>query len=272
MGYELIAMDMDNTVLRRDKVLSERTLHALRAAFGKGCRGVFTTGRSLDECRKYLNMMPEMEYIICNTGASIIDVQTGEYVRSAPIAPSVAQAAAEILQDFDHMATVHSGDHLYVARDDRERLEYYSCHIYATLFDETAQWVEDIRKSMLDLTQPLYKIDLFFHDAGECTAAFERLSALDVSLFSGCKNNIEIVSAGSSKGGSLTTLCGRLGIPMERVIACGDAGNDLSMVQAAGLGIAVENAVPELKAAADAVTSDCDRDGIAEVIEKYILV
>ena len=66
-------------------------------------------------------------------------------------------------------------------------------------------------------------------------------------------------------------MCEKLGIPIAETIAVGDQTNDLEMIRAAGLGVAMGNATEEVKAAADLITADCDHDGVAEIIEKYLL-
>lgn len=82
----------------------------------------------------------------------------------------------------------------------------------------------------------------------------------------------EIIPRGLSKGNALVQLAQRLGIPVENTVAAGDAANDLSMLRAAGVGVAMCNGTDEAKAAADAVTCrDNNHDGIAEIIEKYLV-
>ena len=67
-------------------------------------------------------------------------------------------------------------------------------------------------------------------------------------------------------------MCEALGIPVEQSIAVGDQSNDLTMIRIAGLGVAMGNATEEVKAVADTVTADCDHDGVAQVIEQYLLL
>lgn len=79
------------------------------------------------------------------------------------------------------------------------------------------------------------------------------------------------MARGVDKGAAIAGLIERLGLEREDVIACGDGLNDLSMIRYAGLGVAMANAQPEVKEAADVVTLSNDEDGVAEVIERYIL-
>jgi len=84
-----------------------------------------------------------------------------------------------------------------------------------------------------------------------------------------CPNNVEINAAAATKGEALRGLCDALGIALEETIAFGDGLNDISMLRAAGLGVAMGNAVPAVKAAADEVTADCDAHGVADVVARF---
>lgn len=93
-----------------------------------------------------------------------------------------------------------------------------------------------------------------------------------LDAFFSCEQCLEIIPRGLSKGNALVQLAQRLGIPIENTVAAGDAANDLSMLRATGIGVAMCNGTDEAKAAADAVTCrDNNHDGIAEIIEKYLV-
>lgn len=271
MNYKLIAADMDNTVLDRKKDITPRTLRALHAAAEAGCEIVFTTGRSCAEVRKYYTALPELRYFIGNTGACIMDMHTGRLLYSCTIGDELCASCVDVFRPLDCMVTVHAGELLYVDERVRKTLAYYGADIYETLFNETGIWVPDIFDLLREKAADTYKLDLFFHSHDDQVCALERLKALPVGLSSGSITNIEITPAGTSKGASLHRLAEQLGIDMRCVIACGDANNDMSMVTAAGLGVAMGNASEELRAAAQIITADCDHDGVGEIIERYIL-
>ena len=93
----------------------------------------------------------------------------------------------------------------------------------------------------------------------------------DVDCYFSCDQYLEIVPVGMTKGTAVRRLCQIMGAGVEDAIAVGDAANDLSMIQAAGVGVAMANATDEIKAAADRVTTrDNNHDGIAEVIDWYL--
>lgn len=93
----------------------------------------------------------------------------------------------------------------------------------------------------------------------------------DVEATSSLGSNIELNAPGVTKGSGLLALAEKLGLRRDQVMAVGDSGNDLSMIENAGLGVAMGNATPEILAAADAVTADNNHDGVALAIEKYAL-
>ena len=96
-------------------------------------------------------------------------------------------------------------------------------------------------------------------------------SRFNVEITSSIPNNMEINAPGVTKGSGLKTLADTLGLAMNQVMACGDSGNDLAMIQAAGYGIAMGNATPDVLAAARYVTDDNNHDGVAKAIETYVL-
>lgn len=93
----------------------------------------------------------------------------------------------------------------------------------------------------------------------------------DVEATTSLGSNIELNAPGVTKGSGLLALAEKLGLRRDQVMAVGDSGNDLSMIEDAGLGVAMGNATPEILAAADAVTADNNHDGVALAIEKYAL-
>ena len=95
--------------------------------------------------------------------------------------------------------------------------------------------------------------------------------ALPVEMVDAESSSLELTAIGVDKGVGLTKLCEALGIPVSASIAVGDADNDLSVLRAAGLAVAMGNALDSVKAISDVTVADCDHDGCAEAIYKYLL-
>ena len=149
-------------------------------------------------------------------------------------------------------------------------MEYFGCQCFEALYERCAHWVDDREALLAERIGDVRKLNFFFHRHEEWLRCGERFRALPVEYASGIPNNFEITAAGVSKGAGLRLLCRRLGLDIRQTIACGDEGNDVSILRAAGLGVAMGNATAEAKAAADVVVADCDHDGVAEAIGRFL--
>ena len=126
---------------------------------------------------------------------------------------------------------------------------------------------------MAEKKRDFQKIQIFFHTREERMRYEAELSGPlgDLNLTSSCANNIEINSRLAAKGEAMAALCRTLGFGPENAMCFGDGTNDISMLRLAGVGVAMENAEPCVKEAADVVTASCDEDGVAQMIERTLL-
>ena len=271
MAYRLLAMDLDGTVLNSEKVIAPRTEQAIRAAIRSGKDVFFASGRGPSEMRRYLAQFPEMRYAIGLSGAAVFDLQRGESLASVTLPRTLAEEILAASRELDAMLVIFAGPEVYVERKQRGHLAHFGCDCFAALYDDCAVWVEDMADVLNRDGERIYKMNLYCHTEKEWRKAGEKLGHLPVSFAQGIPNNYEISPQGVDKGAGLKLLCRTLGLPVEETIAVGDEGNDVAMLRAAGLGVAMANASPEAKAAADELTADCDHDGVADVIEKYLL-
>ena len=271
MEYRLLAMDMDGTVLNSEKKISPRTDSAIRKALAQGKEVLFATGRCPAEVRTDLKAFPEMNYVLCLSGALVLDLRSGETLADVTIPLPLAERILSIAEGLDAMVTLYAGDDVFVEHKRRGNMEYFGCQCFAKLYDDCAVWVENIRQVLDTHAERIHKANIFCHSVEEWRKADEALRGLPLNYASGIPNNYEISPQHVDKGVGLQRLCEATGIPIAQAIAVGDEGNDLAMIRAAGLGVAMGNAPEHIKAEADYVTADCDHDGVAEVIEKYLL-
>lgn len=132
--------------------------------------------------------------------------------------------------------------------------------------------VVDIWEKMDQMSgKGLDKVHAIFANSEEVKAARKRLEELDVVISGSIGSNLEMNAPGVHKGEGLLILGKLLGIEREEIMACGDGGNDLEMIKTAGLGVAMDNATDEVKAAADYITCSNEEDGVAKAIEKFVL-
>ena len=271
MEYRLLAMDMDGTVLNSEKKITLRTDSAIRKALAQGKEVLFATGRCPTEVRKDLKAFPEMNYVLCLSGALVLDLRRGQTLADITIPRSLAEQILSIADGLDAMVTLYAGDDVFVERKRKGNMDYFGCQCFAKLYDDCAVWVEDIREVLDTHGDSIHKANIFCHSSEEWKKADQALQGLPLNFASGIPNNYEISPQNVDKGVGLQMLCAATGIPVQQAIAVGDEGNDAAMIKAAGLGVAMGNAPDWIKEKADWVTADCDHDGVAEVIETYLL-
>ena len=270
MNYRILAVDMDGTVLNSEKKITPRTQAAIHRAFEEGSQVVFCTGRNLIEVQAYLDLFPEMRYVILCSGAVVKDLRTGEELYRNPLKKEITDRVAEACKRFDVNLNCFVGDNLYAPKAARGRLEHFNCQCFHELHEACAVWMDDPYEAALAEPDRIMKLNLFFHDPEEYAQMGVILDELGVNHPAAIPFHHEVSPAGISKAVGLQALCDHLGLSMEEAIACGDEGNDREMLLAAGLGAAMGNGSEAAKAAADVIVADCDHDGVAEVIETYL--
>lgn len=270
MNYVLLATDMDGTAVNDRNRMSPRTEETIHRALAQGYEVIFSTGRCPAEIRPFLKRFPDMHFAVCTNGSLVMDLRTGTPLRSVVVDPAVVEQALEAIHGMDYTAGFYLGDEFYMDESVRDRLEHYNCACFKQLFEECATWVESGYEVFRRDPHCVRKVNLYFHDAEEHRRAGELFAKLPMNYPSGIPMDYEICPPELSKGAGVELICEHLGISPQQCIACGDAGNDQSMFAAAGLGVAVGNAVPELKAMADVIVADCEHDGLAEAIDMYL--
>ncbi len=269
--YRLLALDMDGTVLNSEKKITSHTASAMHEAMARGKEVLFATGRCPTEVREDLKAFPEMNYVLCLSGALVLDLRCGETLANVTISRELVEKILSVADGLDAMVTLYAGDDVFVEHKRKGNMTYYGCQCFAKLYDDCAVWVENIRDVLITHGDCVHKANIFCHSPEEWKKADEGLRGLPLNYASGIPNNYEISPCGVDKGVGLKKLCEATGISIQQSIAVGDEGNDVAMIKAAGLGVAMGNAPEWIQKLADWVTSDCDHDGVAEVIETYLL-
>lgn len=271
MEYRLLALDMDGTVLNSKKVISPRTEAAIHEALAEGKEVLFATGRCPAEMREFFEKFPDMKYVMCISGALILNVQTGETLTDVTIPRPLVETLLKTAKELGVMTSVSAGPEVYVERRHRGNMAHYNCECFAALYDGCASWVDDAEDILDTMGDKVYKINYYCPNEDIWQKAASVLKDIPVSYASGIPLDLEITAQGVNKGMGLETLSRVTGIPLAQMIAVGDEGNDLEMIRAAGLGVAMGNGSSEVLMAADVLTADCDHDGVAEVIRCCLL-
>ncbi len=271
MEYRMLALDLDGTALTSAKVISPRTAEAIHQALEQGKEVLFASGRCPSEMQEYFDQFPDMHYAMSLSGAKIFDLRTGKTLAAVAFPRAVAEEVMTRAEGLDAMVTAYAGQDVYVERKRKGDLDYFNCQCFAPLYDSCAIWVDDIREVLELRGEEIHKLNIYCHVLDDWKQAARLLHDLPLEFASGIPGNLEISPEGINKGVGLKMLCDVTGIPLEQTIAVGDESNDLAMIRAAGLGVAMGNATDEVVEAADAMTADCDHDGVAEVIRHCLL-
>ena len=271
MDYELIAFDMDGTLLDTRKRVLPSSTAAIDEAVSAGKTVAICSGR----CPKMVELdqagFGGVRYAICCNGSIIYDLLEHRVLSSESLDHEVVAAAAEALGDEDAMIDVFLGRGYFCQTSHIENMPHYSMGIYQDMYRATATQVEDIRATLLDPAARYQKFIFHFASPEARSRVRARVATLPVELADSEIASLEFSHAGVDKGSGLLALADLLGIPREATIAVGDADNDLPMLQSAGLSVAMGNANENARAAADVIVADNDHDGCAEAIHRFLL-
>ena len=281
--YELIALDMDGTLLDSGQRITPRAKTAVREILARGKQVVFATGRCRPQLEEYLECFPKMRYLICENGACVCDLKTGEDLFRRALPQQQVLHVMEAVEKEDVLAAFFIGNRSFMDRRTFLRMEEFGLESYRAVFAKSAVWVEDLFSFYRDRPLEVEKIALFFPSgnlnardglhrrAQACARVQERIHSLPVTMAVSASGNMEITGEGVNKGTGLKLLCGHLGLPLSQTAAVGDGENDRELLRLAGLAVAMENASASIRAAAAVTVPDCDHDGAAVAMERYML-
>ncbi len=271
MSIRLIALDLDGTVLNDQKELTPRTAAALTAAARRGVLIVPATGRTATGIPAELLALPGVRYAITANGARVLDLADGSSLCEAYIPRATALAAYDRLMQYDCLVDIFQDGQGYTTAANFARLPDYAPANLLGYIGSTRQKLEDMRAFVASQDRGIEKFTMFFRDDGARSRAWAEMEQMGLAAVSSLPKNMELNAPGVNKGKGLQMLAEALGLPAASLMACGDGGNDLEMVRAAGLGVAMANAFDEVKAAARFVTRSNNEDGVAYAVEKFVL-
>ena len=284
---KLLAVDMDGTCLDRKSRITDGTIRTLRDAAAAGITVVPATGRSMaciphrlaaGTIRKNIASYGKMSedaqnnqglfrYVITSNGAQVTDIVEKRELFREMIPKEAALALLKQCRKIRLGVTSHMNNEYLL----QGRILVLLGHLVYGRDAGAVRWVRDMSETVRTSGYEVEELQFYFmspsarNEIRSVLAGFPELSAAYTRLY------VEVFAAGASKGNALQALADHLGIRKEETACIGDGENDLSMFRAAGLKIAMGNAVPELKKEADIITGTNDRDGAAEAVRRYIL-
>lgn len=270
---KMIALDLDGTLLNSQKCLSKRNENALKECIRRGVEIVPCTGRIWRGIPDFLREFPGIRYAITVNGGAIVDIQKQEEIDQRKMTAAQAIEILELAKTFDTMYDVYIEGQGYGEKRFIDDMERYGIPVMVQkLVRDTRMIVPDVIEKVKTEQRAVEKVNYFFGDLEERARAREALMKRgDVIVSSAIPTNLEINAIGATKGEGILRLAAYLGIEPEATMGFGDGENDISMMQQAGLGVAMANGEESVKQAADYVTARNDEDGVALAIEKFVL-
>lgn len=269
MAIELIAIDMDGTLLNPHKEVTPAVKKALTAAIKKGVQVVLATGRPLIGIRRYLEELDLQQdgfYCISNNGALVHNAKDGSIFAETTLKfddLTYFEAMARELGVGFHALSHH---HLYSINPD---INPYSVH------ESSVTGIPLRYRSLeqLDRTMTYPKMMMIDHPE-VLDAAIAKIPAEAKARYTIMKSSpyfLEILDKTVNKGTGVQKLAEKLGIAPENIMTLGDQENDIAMLEYAGLGVAMGNALDSVKAVSQFVTKSNAEDGVAYAVEKFVL-
>ena len=269
MGIKLITIDIDDTLVNTAKQVTPRVKAALQEAIAQGVKVVLTTGRPLPGVQEYLDELglnhQDDQYAITYNGG-VVQTTNGEELGGKELAYSDYLRLREVADELGAYLQVETIDAAYTSA---KEINYWASR-------------ENFLIKMPLIIKPVDEMDpndhyvkfMFIGDEADIDSWRDALPA-DVKdayyIVKSTPQHLEFMHKDATKGSGLLTLVAKLGIDQSETMALGDQQNDITMIEAAGLGVAMGNAVPEVKAVADVETTTQNTDGVGVAVEKWVL-
>lgn len=263
--YKAIFLDLDGTLLDNEKNISKENIDAIERAKAMGVLVCICSGRQIDITRKYKEMAHASNYMICSNGAIIYDDDTKEELFGANMDEAFCKEVYNYAQENGLTVRLDTKYGRFVNNEKRnvsteilitEGIDTFLAENKVTQLSIAGDDMEDVQKAIDEL-----KVE---------ERETVKVGNLYSEVFPFKYSCLNCINKSVSKGNAISGLCKYLKIDIKDVIAMGDELNDLSMVEMAGLGVAMGNAFDEVKAAANEVTKTNIENGVAYIINKYI--
>ncbi len=268
MGYEIIALDIDGTLTNSKKEITPRTKKALTDAQKLGKKVVLASGRhncGMKDIADQLELEKYGGYIMAFNGGKIINSKTNEIVSSVSFPRKYIKPVYDVLEDSNITVITYENDTIVM----NEKVNDYT-YVEAKILGMETRTVDNfVDYVTFDVNKLLLAGDPEEIDKYEKILVEKYKGYFDV--FKSCPFFLEVMPFGVNKGASLSTMLPKLGYKREQLIACGDSYNDMTMIGYAGLGVCMANGEKDVKKIADLVADSNDDDGVAKIVEEYLL-
>ena len=281
-GIRIIALDLDGTLLDSEKRLSEVNRAALGRAAEKGVLIVPTTGRFFGMMPPAVRDLPFVRYAITINGAQVYDRETDTAIVRDEIPLDMALGVMEVLDRYDVIYDCYRQNWGWMTAALQDKAaDYATNEHYLKMVREFRKPVPELKRHLRETAADgdVQKVMLFAPNREQSTAidCLRKLSDEIAARFPEIKvtastwNNLELNIRTAHKGNALKRFAEHLGFGLGNCMAFGDGMNDFTMVEQAGLGVAMANAEPEVKRVAKWIAPSNDEDGVARGLEKWMI-
>ncbi|AYF53528.1 Cof-type HAD-IIB family hydrolase [Clostridium botulinum] len=274
MTYKLICLDMDGTLLNNNKKISDRTKKSIKEAHKKGVKIAISTGRIFTSAKYYAHILGISAPIIASNGAYIREKDKNEIIYKSILSKDQCIDIINITKKYDFNFYLNTCDTIISSKP------YPKGYTYLEMSSELPEDMKIKLEVNTNLEEEVFKKNgeiikaICISNDSEILekARQEILNLKSLEVVSSLGDNFEIMNKGVSKGKGVQKLAEFYGLTSDEVICMGDGENDLSMIEYAGLGIAMGNAPDFIKEKANYITDTNDNDGVAKAIEKFVLL
>jgi len=273
MDIKLISLDLDGTLMLPDHItVSEENKKSLKTAHDRGVKIAISSGRTLSVINRVIEQIPFVDYVMYSDGAAVFDVKEKKVVYEKLIDFSTVKSIVSFLNTTEVYYNLYIDGKIATQNG---RLRYYYNHGLPQAFIDDYMNNTTVYDNLLESIKdkPVELIVGFFNTMDDCEKARKYVDAFSDSLYitSALKNEFEMTNINATKGKTTEFICKREGICKNEVLAVGDSLNDLPMLEAAGISVAMGNADDNVKENADYVTKTNAEDGVAKAIKKFVL-
>ena len=272
--YKIVASDLDGTLLNKEQVVSEENFCAISEMKRLDVEFVPTTGRAMNEIDPALVESADIRYIITSNGAVVFDKNSEKPIYTRYISRDSVRLIFEATRQCNVFIVAHEGAKTYFDKNKYNREFLNKCGIdeyFGYIISQHAEAIEDFESYLLSSDE--VEMLAFFFELDEatllCKHIFEDSKRLCVAHSNA--NYLEVYSSDAGKGKTLAAFADKLGVDIADVIAIGDSNNDSTMIETAGLGLAVANACDALKELADQTICDNSEHVAKYVLEHFII-
>ncbi len=267
MKYEMLVLDLDGTLTNSEKKITPPTREAIIEIQEAGKKVVLASGRptpGITPLAEELHLKDYGSYILSFNGARIIDCRTGESIYNKTIPNNVIPEIYELVKDYDVDLITYTDTQILsgIKPNQYTEIESRICNLDIVSIDNFAEAIDFPVNKLLIPGDPSLTVELE-------KILKEKFHSF-LNIYRSEPFFLEIMPQNIDKAHSLQKLLNSIGMTAEQMICCGDGYNDLTMIEYAGLGVAMENAQPIVKEKADYVTKSNDEDGVLYVIDQFM--